>query len=54
VNIIQTSIYAAQASYQSRLTFPEPVASNAVAKSGTFRNDPGQPELTYGDGPPGE
>jgi len=42
VNIILASIDAAQASYQSRLPFPEPVASNAVAKSGTFRDDPGR------------
>lgn len=54
VNIILASIDAAQASYQSRLPFPQPVASNTVAKSGTFRDDPGEPELTYGDGPPGD
>jgi hypothetical protein len=54
VNLIEASIYAAQASYQSRLTFPQPVPNNTVPKSGTFGNDPGKPELTYGDGPPGD
>jgi hypothetical protein len=51
LNLVESSIYAAQASYQSRLPFPEPVTGDTVAKIGVFTNDPNKPALVYGDLP---
>lgn len=54
VAYIQQSLYATQASYQSRLKFPAketPPPNGRYPKTGDFGNDPSAPALTYGDGP---